>query len=152
MFKRVSSVLALALVLGGAGQVRAEQDQFRTVIAPATCNHNGLQPNFGAGLGNWTGSTKSAYCGITRDFSMNVSEVKVMKVGGVTCNLKMIEHNGSTYWLSTHNNIINNGSYETIVFTAPNPVFQHSQALECDVQNFGLMNTIDVSAYFNDLI
>lgn len=80
----------------------AEWDYHYLSYPAAFCNHDGLQPNMAAGLGNWTGSIKRAFCPVLKawgEFQIRVPAVT--KSGNVTCDLRVQNADGlswSTYF------------------------------------------------------
>ncbi len=119
----------------------AESDRMRFQISASQCNHDGLQPNHAAGLGNWTGSTKWAFCGVPRGYDYAIFPTKVYKVGNVVCDMRHISNDGSWYWLTTASGTTNHGTYETI--NIPSVAQIHlAGAVQCQVPNNALLNTI----------
>ncbi len=136
--------------LGTATPSYAEFDLHRWVVAPAQCNHDGLQPNHAAGLGNWTGTTKYAFCDIEHGDGLNVDWVKVDKTGPMTCVMKDMYWDGSTYWLQTHFSVENYTTYERIVFSQSGGAYP--KALECQVPNGTVFSRIEMNRWLDDLI
>ncbi len=148
--KTLRALTVFVATVLASGLAFAENDGIKMMLPPAQCNHDGLQPNHAAGLGNWTGVTRWAFCGIARSYSQSVVDVKVNKVGEVFCDMREITSDSSSYWLTTYSAIYNNGTYQTIDFPNSSQALGQASALQCEVRNNALLNSIFADLWIQD--
>jgi hypothetical protein len=118
----------------------AENDGHFLRFPAAYCNHNGLQPNAAAGLGNWTGSSKNAYCPLLTDVSRQIQHVQIYmsrtSTGpGSTCFLKMVNPAGNGGWTYSHVAVNFGPTYAQMHWGGTNYWPESGAAIECTVPN-----------------